>query len=237
MGCGKRKYSHLWLVSGLWHPPERVRRLFAYPLRLTSHIVVFSFFTTYARSAQSWSYSFGQFAAQALPLSDSVTLKLKLVNETETRTITIPYQSRFVAGGVNFTDSVSFRAGNCRAVDGTNGASYYDTKAQNITLSQKKKIASPGALERKHPVNAFVDVQPLTDVALPPALQPQAPLNGSTSVAQFFLLDDGITGVLMLGSFSDIAHDLFYKVLLDGLQGLKSKGAQRLSKYVLFGTK
>jgi hypothetical protein len=157
-----------------------------------------------------------------------VTFKLRLVNETSPRTVTIPYRARFVTGGTKFTDSKSFRAGNCVAEASTNGASYYDAAAAEIQLGTKKKVVSPGALERKQAVDEHVDVQPLTDVVLPPALQPKSPLDTSSGVAQFFLLDDGKTGVLALGSFSGLAYDTFFTTLLNGLQNLKSKGAERL---------
>jgi len=82
----------------------------------------------------------------------------------------------------------------------------------------------------------MLDSTPLTDVVLPPELQPTAPpLNGSFGVGQFFMLDDGVTGVLALGSFSGADFDTMESGLLEGLLGLKSMGATQLIVDVVCG--
>lgn len=53
-------------------------------------------------------------------------------------------------------------------------------------------------------------------------------LNQSYSVAQFYILNDNITGVLALGSFSAENYTAFGLSLLTGLQELKTAGAERL---------
>ncbi len=73
-----------------------------------------------------------------------------------------------------------------------------------------------------------MDIIPKSDVALPPPNLPQNPINGSTGVAQFYLLEDKITGVLALGSFEEPELDPFLATLLTGLQALKANGATRL---------
>lgn len=81
----------------------------------------------------------------------------------------------------------------------------------------------------KHLVNALMDDSKLTDVVLPPALQPAlAPVSGSLNVAQFYLSQDKKTGILALGSFSDTNYNDFLQALLDGLLELKSLGATQL---------
>ena len=52
-------------------------------------------------------------------------------------------------------------------------------------------------------------------------------LNQSYSVAQFYILDDNITGVLALGSFSAKNYTAFGLSLLSGLQELKTAGVER----------
>lgn len=84
------------------------------------------------------------------------------------------------------------------------------------------------SVERAHPMNVMLDVAPKQDVVLPPGLTPQNPLPGSGSVVQFFMLEDGITGVLALGSFSGDTFDNLNNNLLDGLQNLKAQGATQL---------
>lgn len=77
-------------------------------------------------------------------------------------------------------------------------------------------------------MNIFLDSVPFTDVALPARLQPIAPANESYQVAQFYMLDDRVTGVLVLGSFAAGNYNSFLRSLISGLTGLKSSGATRL---------
>ena len=82
---------------------------------------------------------------------------------------------------------------------------------------------------RRQPVNVILDANPLSDIELPRELQPSLiPLNESYSVAQFYMLNDTITGVLALGSFSAPNFTAFGERLLDGLQGLTKLGAKNL---------
>jgi len=75
----------------------------------------------------------------------------------------------------------------------------------------------------------MIDSTPLSDVVLPPTLQPSLPaVNGSRSVAQFYMLDDKKTGVMALGSFSDSSYSPFLLSMLSGLQSLKALGATQL---------
>ena len=79
----------------------------------------------------------------------------------------------------------------------------------------------------KHPISILLDDKPQSDVVLPGPLQPAAPIAGS-GVSTFYMLDDGKTGVLALGSFSAPSFDAFEQTLLSGLQTLVGKGATRL---------
>ena len=75
----------------------------------------------------------------------------------------------------------------------------------------------------------IVDAAPAHVISLPPPLQPALPaVNGSRSVAQFYFLEDGKTGVLALGSFDDDDISAFYLGLLKGLVSLQSLGATQL---------
>ncbi|KAJ7783279.1 hypothetical protein B0H16DRAFT_1710074 [Mycena metata] len=191
-----------------------------------------AFFSSYSRGEKSWSYVIGNFASQIHPLNDFVELTIQRLNSTEIDKVTIPYRSRFGSAATNFTDGQSYRANNCVSVKGTNGYNFYDAAA----LSGYAEVVPPAAYlqqqpiisseDRRHPVNVLLDATPLTDVELPVEL-PVA-LNKSYSVAQFYLLDDNITGVLALGSFAAPNFTAFMGSLLDGLQELKSLGATRL---------
>ena len=48
-----------------------------------------AFFSSYQRNASAWTYIFGQFAQQSLPLSDEVTLTVLKENATDTVDVTV----------------------------------------------------------------------------------------------------------------------------------------------------
>lgn len=74
----------------------------------------------------------------------------------------------------------------------------------------------------------MLDTTPIQNVALPPSLTPNVTLPGSNGVAQFHLLEDGKTGVLVLGSFSGMSEVALERALLDGLSTLKNQNATQL---------
>ncbi|KAK0195495.1 hypothetical protein F5146DRAFT_1100975 [Armillaria mellea] len=189
-----------------------------------------SFFASYHRGRDGWEYVMGNFAQQTHPLVDAVELTIQRVNSTSIDTVTIPYRSRFGSGSKNFTDFESYRTNNCIAGKHTNGYDVYEglDGERPIAYFEQQPPVDPREA-RRHPMNVIVDAIPPTDIKLPEELQPtpQA-LNESYSVAQFYLLDDKITGVLALGSFSAQSFSTFQSSLLAGLNGLKSLGAKRL---------
>ncbi|KAF8960420.1 hypothetical protein BDZ97DRAFT_1307262 [Flammula alnicola] len=193
------------------------------------------FFSSYQRSTTGWTYIMGNFAQQSLPLSDSVVLKIVRVNHTLPEVVVLPYRARVGTATVPFTDTASWRANNCVSIDGTNGVNLYatssaPTSSANIPLVKfKQQPPIPPQTESKHPVNVMLDTAPLSDVVLPPSLTPALPaVNGSRSVSQFYLLNDGKTGVMALGSFSDTDFNTFLLGMLNGLLSLKSLGATQL---------
>ncbi|EJC99199.1 uncharacterized protein FOMMEDRAFT_148756 [Fomitiporia mediterranea MF3/22] len=194
-----------------------------------------SFFSSYQRVDSGWNYVMGNFAQMSLPLADSVTLTVQRVNSSKTETFTLPYRSRFGSTSVNFTDSATFRENNCVAVDGTNGMAISENSFTNSPPAVRrlpggrfapKPTISPEVVS-KHLISLMLDDKPQTDVVLPSPLQPASPVAG-TGVSQFFLLDDGKTGVLALGSFEEPDFDTFETTLLSGLQTLVGKGATQL---------
>ncbi|KZT25626.1 hypothetical protein NEOLEDRAFT_1064684 [Neolentinus lepideus HHB14362 ss-1] len=194
-----------------------------------------SFFSSYQLTDDGWNYVMGNFAQQSLPLYDSVNLTIIPVNSSEVLTINLPYRARFGSTSVNFTDSASLWENNCLATNGTNGVDLHSSPEAALSdmftvagkFEQQPRISVGDA--RKHRTNVYMDVQPQTDVDLPEVLKPgKKPLNGSQGVAQFYMLDDGITGVLALGSFSAPSFDELQTSLIVGLTGLKSLGATQL---------
>ncbi|KAJ7597534.1 hypothetical protein C8J56DRAFT_322295 [Mycena floridula] len=188
-----------------------------------------SFFASYQRVASGWSYSMGNFALHAHPLTDAVELVVQRVNSSSFDVINLPYRSRFGSGAKNFTDYNSWRANNCLAQKSTNGIDIYAVETLPQSQQQQHHLQQHRR-ERKHPVNMiFEDAALQMDIDLPKELQPMTPpLNESYSVAQFYLLPDNVTGILALGSFSATSFDIFQESLLAGLEGLKKAGTERL---------
>jgi hypothetical protein len=121
------------------------------------------------------------------------------------------------------------------AISSTNGVDLYAPSASSIKPSnstleqfqQQPQISADSA--RKYRVNVMLDTSPMSNVALPPVLQPGlSPLLGSYNSAQFYMLNDGKTGVLALGSFSDNNFVTLQDSLLQGALSLKSHGATQL---------
>ncbi|KAJ7754455.1 hypothetical protein B0H16DRAFT_1316217 [Mycena metata] len=187
-----------------------------------------SFFSSYALSTTTFSYSLGNFAQQSLPLDDSVELVIQRVNETTLDKITLPYRSRINPATVPFNSSATYRANNCVAVDGTNGVDLHSASLGSSTAAKFQQAPYPSP-SKKQKVNVMMDTAPLSDIALPPVLQPTAPaLNGSFGGGAFFMQKDGKTGVLALGSFGGDDFDVMQSGMLQGLQTLKEMGATQL---------
>lgn len=145
----------------------------------------------------------------------------------------IPYRSRFGSASKSFTDLTSYRANNCVAKNGTNGEDLYSNAFNANTYSPAEFFQQQAPLSpedrQQHAVNVIMDGTPLADIDLPEVLQPSIPsLNESYSVAQFYLLKDNVTGVLVLGSFSAENFTALGIQLLAGLRGLKASGAKQL---------
>jgi hypothetical protein len=121
----------------------------------------------------------------------------------------LPYRSR-IGNIKQFTDGPSYRELNCKAKEGTNGVNVYDGTVDVSSTPFAKAQAQPKlspADAKKHMVNVVLDSAPEVDAVLPPVLTPTNPLPGGYSVAQFYMLDDGKTGVMALGSFSASSYD------------------------------
>ena len=87
-------------------------------------------------------------------------------------------------------------------------------------------IPNPDVVQR-HPISMVLDDVPHFGVALPERLRPSEPIVGFNAT-QFFMLDDGKTGVMALGSFTGTEIVEMLRVFLDGLQSLVNRGATQL---------
>ncbi|THH03064.1 hypothetical protein EW145_g6558, partial [Phellinidium pouzarii] len=196
-----------------------------------------SFFSSYQRVDAGWNYIMGNFAQMSLPLADFVDLTVQRVNSSATDTFSLPYRSRFGTSSFNFTDSASFRANNCVATASTNGVdanANADPVISGASAMERRRIGRSSSRQvsssprvGKNAISAMFIDRPLKDVVLPPPLQPASPIAG-TGVTQFYMLEDGKTGVLSLGSFEEPELDPFMTTLLSGLRTLVSSGATQL---------
>ncbi|KAF5378755.1 hypothetical protein D9615_006970 [Tricholomella constricta] len=194
-----------------------------------------SFFSSYQAAAAGWTYLMGNFAQQSLPLSDIAILTIQRINHTLPEIVILPYRSRIGSSVKPFTDVKSYLANNCVAVAGTNGEDIYSSSFASIIPAERpvekfqQQAPVSAQIARKHLIDVTLDTSPLSDVVLPPVLVPGLPAApGSRNAAQFYLLNDGKTGVLALGSFSDSDYFPFLDSLLKGLVSLKSQGATQL---------
>ena len=133
---------------------------------------------------------------------------------------------------MDWTDSVSFRANNCKANVCTNGYDHYAPYTPNCDgghvadIQQRLKI-SPGNPHEL--LDVIPDDVTLSNAALPPGLEPDLPpVRGSQNVSQFYYLDYAQTGVLALGSFEDKNFTEFQRNLFTGLKNLRDAKAERL---------
>ena len=134
---------------------------------------------------------------------------------------------------MDWTDSISFRANNCKANVCTNG---YDLYAPNTPKCDgscaahvQQEPGPPSEDAHGQPLGAILGDVRLLTAALPPGLEPTLqPVPGSYSVAQFYYLGYAQTGILALGGFDGIDFDDFQKNLFKGLSNLKALGAKRL---------
>ena len=136
----------------------------------------------------------------------------------------------------NFTDSATLRQNYCVATPYTNGEDIYEDanatssrrRDVSVRLFQELSIIRPmddGVM--KQPISATLDNRrAMLDATLPEGLQPSSPVGGS-GVSQFYMLDDGKTGVLALGEIpGDFSENL--NPMVDGLRKLVERGATRL---------
>jgi hypothetical protein len=133
------------------------------------------------------------------------------------------------------TNGVDLNAPSARSID--------SSKSTLAHFQQQPPISAASA--RKYGVNVMLDASPLSSIPLPPALQPGlSPLPGSYNSTQFYMLSDGKTGVLALGSFADNDFFTLQNSLLQGALSLKSQNATQLvldlvgalHKMLLFGS-
>ncbi|PPQ92503.1 hypothetical protein CVT25_010336 [Psilocybe cyanescens] len=173
-----------------------------------------SVFTSYRISGGVFSQRIGDLAGPLDVTRTSLNFKLITVNSTKVETVQIPYLADFI--GVAFTDKASFWENNCAANDATNGV---DIRAQS---SFARSV-------RKQPKAEIIDGLQSRAIGLPGPFQPTAPpLNGSDDAIKSFILPDGKTGVMFVGTFSPNDFDQFQVDTIAATNALKAAGVKQV---------
>ncbi|CAE6460664.1 unnamed protein product [Rhizoctonia solani] len=199
------------------------------------------FFASYAL----WTYNMGGFAQLALPPpNDTVSLTLIRNGTTTQETYNVPYLSRLGSETVGFTDAQSLWSNNCLPTRKTNGglssnaalASKMKTVAGLQSTDEEDPLGQPAKFQKSPIIPPVVDGRRETfaslvydepqDISLPEHLSPTGSVGGYGPV-DWHMLDDGKTAVLWLASFDGRSIEI-RKAILNGLNAVKAKGAQRL---------
>ncbi|CAE6472690.1 unnamed protein product [Rhizoctonia solani] len=199
------------------------------------------FFASYAL----WDYQMGGFAQLALPPpNDTVSLTLIRNGTTLQETYNVPYLSRLGSETVEFADAQSLWSNNCLPTRKTNGGlssnavltSKMKTVAGLQSIDEEDPLSQPAKFQKSPIIPLVVDGRRETfaslvydepqDISLPEHLLPTGSVSGYGAV-NWHMLDDGKTAVLWLASFDGRAIEI-RKALLNGLNAVKAKGAQRL---------
>ncbi|KAJ8475311.1 hypothetical protein ONZ45_g15653 [Pleurotus djamor] len=173
-----------------------------------------SAFSSYRISNNAFSQRIGDIAGPTGTVQTSLKLRLIPVNSTRAETVVVPFLTNFL--GVPFTNKASFWANNCVANSQTNGI---DLKSASISSLVPVVRRMRGDIIDKGESQA---------VGLPPEFEPKLPqVNGSDGVIKSYILADGITGVMFVGSFGGDFNGFQHDVV-SAITQFKASGVTRL---------
>ncbi|CUA71803.1 Glucan 1,4-alpha-maltotetraohydrolase [Rhizoctonia solani] len=190
----------------------------------------------YSHSLQS--FQLGDFAQSPLPIrGDSISLTLVRNGTNSEETYDVPYLSTRGANALNFTNAQDLWAKNCRATNETNGRSYSEfARAKGKTgtgaeLTYPVRFQRDPIIPQTHRVHRIAVSNSVKDnsefdATFMERLFPAGNVSG-TGDMNWFVLKDGKTAVLRLGSFQGNLTALQQNVL-DGIDAVKSAGASKL---------
>ncbi|KAI0705325.1 hypothetical protein C8Q76DRAFT_683057 [Earliella scabrosa] len=178
-----------------------------------------SAFSSYRITGNDYSQRFGDIAGPALPVLESLTMKLIPVNSTKAETVKIPFLASYL--GLPFTNKADFWEANCAANDQTNGIDFKDgSQLSKLSVKKTRKLAKANIRDLSGPKNA---------VGLPPQFEPTLPrLNGSEGVIKSYILPDKKTGVMFVGSFEPDDFFQFQTDVQDTFNEFQSAGLSQL---------
>ncbi|KAH9988067.1 hypothetical protein BJV74DRAFT_773597 [Russula compacta] len=173
-----------------------------------------SVFTGYRLSGTSFSQRFGDLAGRVFNPIESLTFRLLPAGASQAETVTVPFLDVFL--GNSFSDQNSYWANNCAANNSTNGV--------DMRLITSDAPRSRAKFRAKGIIRS-----PSDGIGLPSKFQPSLPpVNNNASEMVSYLLPDGITGVLFVGSFEDDDTGQFQLDVVNTITSLKASGATRL---------
>ncbi|KAF8525560.1 hypothetical protein BU17DRAFT_41653 [Hysterangium stoloniferum] len=165
--------------------------------------------------SNAFSQRIGDLAGPPFPDPESVTFTLIPANSARVETVTIPYVATFLSAP--FTDGPSFWTNNCAVKSQTNGVDHSDSASGHVTdiMRSKKRRGDiiDGSLKRA--------------IGLPSQFRPKlSNLSGQDGSVKSYILPDGKSGVLFVGSFTDDLN--FQQETVTAINTFKSKGVSQL---------
>ncbi|KAI9463958.1 hypothetical protein BJY52DRAFT_1184373 [Lactarius psammicola] len=144
-------------------------------------------------------------------------LRFRKVGATQAETVTVPFLDVFL--GNSFSDRDSYWANNCAANSDTNGVDRGSKPLLQQLHRQRPRKIPPKGITRPPP----------DAVGLPRQFQPSLPVvNTNATFMVSYVLPDGITGVLFVGSFEEPSIEQFQLDIAATITSLKGAGATRL---------
>ncbi|KAF8579069.1 hypothetical protein K439DRAFT_1638297 [Ramaria rubella] len=166
----------------------------------------------------AFSQRLGDLAGPVFPDPESITFTLIAVNSTKEETITIPYLADFI--GIPFTNSTSFWENNCAANNATNGVD--NSQLSNVV----PELRQPSTKRMR---GSILDGSLKNAIGLPVPFQPTVPIiAGQDDAVKSFILPDGITGVLFVGSFEPNDEQTFEQDIVTSMNTFTQNGVRQL---------
>lgn len=180
-----------------------------------------SVFSSYRISGTDFSQRFGDIAGPVFPDLESLTMTVQVANASRPETVKIPFLASYA--GAAFTNGADFWENNCVANSDTNGIDFKNAAqvaALTTTAPQRARRLAKASI---------VDLSQKVSVGLPSQFEPTVPtLNGSEGVIKSYILPDGKTGVMFVGSFEPDDFSGFQTDVQSSFAEFESKGVSQL---------
>ncbi|KAJ9122476.1 hypothetical protein QFC22_001903 [Naganishia vaughanmartiniae] len=195
-------------------------------------------YASYRYIGGKWGQRIGDFAGPTVPTYTKHEIEVTLIprGAQESETVKFPYVSTLI--GKTFTDQASYWENNCAPTSRTNGVDYklYMTPlvvpltGNETTNVSSSLVDSATVLMERRAFAGLPDLNVRKEaIDLPPAFVPSTlNMSGSDAVTYFTMLPNTSVGVMVIGSFAPLDLYAWQQTVLDGINGLKSQGAEHL---------